>query len=377
MRRIQREYTKRICKDVNLQKKGKEGKELVIKKAVHHNPILKKPVYQVDNLYTDTDGVEKINNEVRGPFYDPHETHVHIWTWGTIPSIEDPKKPTFARKRKAHSGKYCKVCHCVQHKISLIKLEKPVDHFSVLSNFLNKYRLTKTCSIRKCVTHEPFFVNGTECIFLNRENKKRLKGTITFQEKVKKVRYLTIDREYKVPCTYASPLYTNLQKKKLVKYVCPPLRVPLRYRRHFVRGKCVRVKPYTWWTKLWKAYCSWKELQDLLGEIFRSQLYRMIYNNVRDIVCIENCVCKDNVLTQCFETQDSAFDLVSDFKNIELCTYSDRKYNDLNNERIIKREQGILEKDNLFIKKPRVDSYYKVLRSTEEVEREFRKISIV
>lgn len=48
----------------------------------------------------------------RAPYYDPHNLHVHVWTFGTLQTtLESHSNPYYARQNKEYRGNYCKVCH--------------------------------------------------------------------------------------------------------------------------------------------------------------------------------------------------------------------------------------------------------------------------
>lgn len=56
-----------------------------------------------------------------GPFYDPLESHIHIWKTGflikNLKNIEDPLKPEYSKiKITNFNKKYCCICHCIQPK---------------------------------------------------------------------------------------------------------------------------------------------------------------------------------------------------------------------------------------------------------------------
>ena len=56
-----------------------------------------------------------------GPYYDPLESHIHIWKTGflirNLKHIEDPLKPEYSKiKISNFNKKYCCICHCIQPK---------------------------------------------------------------------------------------------------------------------------------------------------------------------------------------------------------------------------------------------------------------------
>lgn len=52
----------------------------------------------------------------QAPYYDPHDNHVHVWTYGTLVNGPQNQKNRFCLGNpKSFTGRYCKVCHEVKY----------------------------------------------------------------------------------------------------------------------------------------------------------------------------------------------------------------------------------------------------------------------
>lgn len=182
MQRIQQNNVK--VNDADRHKKRRETfRKKRLKKSFINRTL--KPVYDGHEL-------KKYNlndvNKPRPPFYDPWESHMHIWRTGVIPCAQDQfdKYHKIVKPgQEPFKGRYCIICHLVSHPFTMnnssdcinnhtLNLSNAVDLFlqenkeeDIIKNFsnLNIDEEHRFNVIRGEGLHEDLFIPNFLCKF--------------------------------------------------------------------------------------------------------------------------------------------------------------------------------------------------------------------
>ena len=244
----------------------------------------------------------------RAPFYDPYDTHIHIWVSGTIPSAQNSKNKYTMAVPKQFTGRYCKVCHEVKHPFynscdnSLVKgdpyyvknlrnamkqlNERPAMNWERLLNKLNIQQSKYVMDFNKeSILDELLTLTDTNCSVYKQSGTFLIQGISP--DRIVTVTNGTVILD--VPETLVIPVYD------IPKYA--PIQVPPRIVPKGTVGK---------WRQLWKTYLSWKILQDelklYLSVRFSVGIEILMERNEDMLMDMEesSCTCRIKCRNQCY-----------------------------------------------------------------------------
>lgn len=140
-----------------MKKIENENKKISIKKSrfIKHKQRFSnsklKDIYTVNN-----NDITKV-----APFYDPYDSHVCVFTYGTIECLQNPLQKYVSTKLNTrnetlhdYTGYYCKICHGAKEQVLEILIEKDVINkkLLILENAMSKYNYKE----------EEYFLNNFE-----------------------------------------------------------------------------------------------------------------------------------------------------------------------------------------------------------------------
>ena len=238
---------------------------------------------------------EAIKNGIfKGPYYDPHECHIHLWKYGTIPCKENSSSKYFVpvESRKEYTGSYCTVCHKTRNLFTMGASQKDtlstqtknlinametyiVDETNMIDEFEIKKPVSKpicpnfktTFDIRTIATDEELFISGMLCKFM--KNSLTRDGTIVRELQNQKLdRYVLIEDddgiEHTINSDFVFPMCLNKENQKMVPVKIPPKRISK-------RKTIVNVGTRFWftdkkieWDQKWNNYNEWRNFQTYL-----------------------------------------------------------------------------------------------------------------
>lgn len=203
----------------------------------------------------------------RGPYWDPHDIHVHIWVRGTIHSVENHKKRYSNGDPKPYTGIYCKVCHEIKIPFAQdLQDNMPIEPYYE-KNIKLAMKLIDNSVIIPSIPKTPFIhpkpeerliLNNTKCKIPNTVNECRIisqmpnksvlvdDGTTKYTVEPNRVSsiYRLINTKLD-PIVLLFPIYVrNYQEAP---YASMPIMVP--------REDIEKLK------KNWEIYCNWKIMQ--------------------------------------------------------------------------------------------------------------------
>lgn len=241
-----------------------------------------KPVFDI---------IDARNGTLKGtaPYFDPHQTHVHVWRSGTINSMEDHSKKYFSKIKKPFTGRYCIICHEPYLRFDTnLRDDYTVDYFDqqekTLIDTINRYVSSQSVDYSSEMNvlvdkidmiqlkdppkpaigerdFEYLFIVGSFCKYYH--NKKHLHGKIVG---IDEYPLLTIETQsgdsQEVHSNNVCPIYDEIDPKKehLSPVGLPPKTVPKKFTPVVITTpkKTWKTTPTQAWNETWKYFVNWK-----------------------------------------------------------------------------------------------------------------------